>query len=155
VDGNGDEDGDDGDVDIGGGSTRGTRLLAGRGLAFFQAEGDEAVRRVIGRETNGHTIARDHSNPEASHSPGELCSHRLPALERNLIAATAENFVDATGRLYQVISRQIESILPAFDRVRTGVSPADRALSSSSGPLEFRVIYATPNEADPFEERAG
>jgi len=97
---------------MGEGRRRRPDLLAGCGLAFFQAEGDEAVRRVVGRESYCDPVARDHANSEAAHSPGQLCSDLLSALESDLIAATAENLVDATGRLYQVISRQIESILP-------------------------------------------
>jgi hypothetical protein len=45
-----------------------------------------------------------------------------------LIAATAENFVDATGRLNQVVTRQIDSILPTFDRVLTSSSSRGRRL---------------------------
>jgi hypothetical protein len=49
-----------------------------------------------------------------------------------LITATAENLVDATGRLYQVISRQIGSILPTLDRVRTSSSAPDPRLAFAS-----------------------
>jgi len=88
-------------------------LLTGCGLAFLQPEGDEAVGRVVGRKADGHAITRDHANSESTHPAGQLSRHLMAVLERNLIAATAENFVDATGRLNQIISRQIESILPA------------------------------------------
>ncbi len=93
-------------------------LLAGCGLAFLQTEGDEAMGRIVGREADGHSITGNHANTKTPHPPGELSRDLLPAFESNLIAATAENLVDATGRLNQVVSRQIESILPTSDRGR-------------------------------------
>jgi len=72
----------------------------------------------------------------------------MAVLERNLIAATAENFVDATGRLNQIISRQIESILPACDRVETSSSVPDLRLAF----ILLRTISANvriTNDASP------
>ena len=100
-------------------------LLTGSGLAFLQPEGNEAVGWVVGREADCHSISRDYSNSESPHAARQLSGHLLSVLESNLIAATAENLVDATGRLNQVISRQIALILPTFDPVRTSSSALD------------------------------
>ena len=88
--------------------------------------------RVIGRKADRHAVTRNHANSEAAHSAGQLSSHLLAVFESNLIAATAENFVDATGRLNQVISRQIRSILPTLDRVRTSLPAPDPRLAFTS-----------------------
>ena len=84
----------------------------GRVLTFAQPEGDETVGRVVGRQTDGDAIARDHANSEAAHSPGKLGGHLLVVLERDLIAPSAEDLIDASSRLNQVVSCQIESVLP-------------------------------------------
>src|SRR5262245_20918917 len=61
-----------------------------RTLAFAEAEGDEAVARVVRREAHLDAIARDHADAEAPHAAGELRGHGLAAVERDLIAAAAE-----------------------------------------------------------------
>ncbi len=139
-----------------------TRLLAGCGLAFLQAEGNEAMGRVVGRKTDRDPIARDHANSETTHPTRELSRNLLAALECNLIAATAENLVDATGRLYQVVSCQIESILPTIVIAgsRMGVSPTGLALGFCLSAWAFIAPSAlafamTTTRATPFEERAG
>ena len=88
--------------------------------------------RVIGRKADRHAVTRNDANSEAAHSAGQLSGHLLVILESNLIAATAENFVDTTGRLNQVISRQIRSILPTLDRVRTSLPDPDTRLAFAS-----------------------
>ena len=102
-------------------------LLAGRGLTFLEAEGDEAVGRIVGRETNGDAVARDHANPESAHPARELGRHHLAVLERDLIAPTAENLVDASGRLNQVITCQIDSVLLLSPRAEGPVSEIAQA----------------------------
>ena len=109
-------------------SARARGLTAWRGLTFFETECDEAVCRIVGRKTNRDSVTGDHPNSKAPHPAGQLSRNLLSIFEGNLIAATAKNLVDTSGRLYQVISCQIESILPTLDRGRTEVSPADRTL---------------------------
>jgi len=53
-------------------------LVAGRLLTFSQAEGDEAVGGVVGREADLDAVARNHPDAETAHTPRELRSHRLP-----------------------------------------------------------------------------
>lgn len=83
----------------------------------------------------------------------------MAVLERNLIAATAENFVNATGRLNQIISRQIESILPARDRVETSSTVPDPRLAFVLLRVLLRTIFANiriTNDASPvLKVRAG
>ena len=88
--------------------------------------------RVVGREANCDPVAGNHSNSEAAHSARELSRNLLSVLEGDLISATAENLVDTTGRLYQVVSRQIESVLPTL---RSG---ADRSVAGRSRPSPSR-----------------
>ena len=134
-------------------------LLTGGGLAFLQPEGNEAVGRVVGRKADRHAITRDHANSESSHPAGQLSRYLMAVLERNLIAATAENFVDATGRLNQIISRQIESILPACNRVETSSTVPDLRLAFVLLRVLLRTIFANiriTNDASPvLKVRAG
>jgi len=88
--------------------------------------------RIVGRKADRHAITRNNANSESAHAAGQLSRHLLAVFESNLIAATAENFVDATGRLNQVISRQIRSILPTLDRVRTSLPAPDPRLAFAS-----------------------
>ena len=67
--------------------------------------------RVVGREPDSDSVTRNYANAEPAHAARQLRRHLLPILQRNLVAATAEDLVDASGRLYQVISSQIKSFL--------------------------------------------
>jgi len=113
------------------------------------------MRRVVGGEANRHAITRDHAYSESTHSAGELGRHLLAVLERDLIAATAENFVDATGRLNQVISRQIESILPTLDRVQTSSSAPDQRLAPIPQRTRRRACRIDGPTSPDLEVRAG
>ena len=76
-------------------------------LAFPQAKRDEAVGGVVGGETDGDPIPGNDPDPETTHAPGELGRDDLARLEGNLIATSAEDLVDASRRLNQVISSQM------------------------------------------------
>src|SRR5262245_36637002 len=82
------------------------RQLCPRILAFAQAERDEAVRRIVGREPDLHAVARNHADPEPPHAARELCSDGLPRLERDLIATAAEDLLDGSVRLNEIFARQ-------------------------------------------------
>ena len=88
--------------------------------------------RIVWRKANRHAITRNDANPESAHAAGQLSRHLLAVFESNLIAAAAENFVDATGRLNQVVSRQREKSFPSFSlgfaptRPPTGGDSSDR-----------------------------
>ena len=84
-------------------------LSADLRLTFAEAEGDEAVGRIVGRDAHLDAIAWDHPDAEAAHPPGELCRHGLAALENDPVAAAAEDLLDGPGRLDQIVSRQIVS----------------------------------------------
>jgi hypothetical protein len=65
------------------------------------------VGRVVRREADLHAIAGDHADAEAPHPAGQLGRHGLAAVERDLVAAAAENLLDRAGRLDQIVSRQM------------------------------------------------
>ncbi len=88
--------------------------------------------RVVRRKSNRDAVAGNHANSEAAHAARELSRDLLSVLEGDLISATAENFIDTTGRLYQVVSCQIESVLPTL---RSG---ADRSVAGRSRPSPSR-----------------
>jgi len=79
---------------------------ARRVLTFPEPEGDEAVGGIVGRYANLDPIPGDHANPKSAHATRELRGHELAALEGNLVATAAENLVDGSGRLYQVVTCQ-------------------------------------------------
>ena len=82
---------------------------SGAGLAFAQAEGDEAVARVVWGEADRHAVARNHSDPKAAHATRQLGRDRLPALELDLVLPPAENLLDRTVGRNQVITRQTQT----------------------------------------------
>jgi hypothetical protein len=67
------------------------------------------MRRVVGREADLDAISRDHTDAEAPHAPGELRGDRLPAVELDLVATAAEDFLDGAGRLNQIVTGQWRS----------------------------------------------
>lgn len=67
------------------------------------------MRGVVGREADLHAVAGDHADAEAPHAAGELRSHGLTAVERDLVAAPAENLLDGAGRLDQIVACQMGS----------------------------------------------
>ena len=79
---------------------------ARRVLTFPKPEGDEAVSGIVGRYANLDPIPGDHANPEAAHAARKLRGHELTTLEGYLVATTAENLVDGSGRLNQIVTCQ-------------------------------------------------
>ncbi len=98
-------------------------LLDGSSRAVLQAEGDEAVGRVVWREADRHAIAGDHTDAETAHTARQLRCDLLSVFERDLVATAAEDLVHAAGRLNEVVSRQIGSILPSLAPVEAQSAP--------------------------------
>lgn len=67
------------------------------------------MRGVVRRQADLHAIAGDHANAEAPHATGELRGHGLTAVERDLVAAPAENLLDGARRLNQIVACQMGS----------------------------------------------
>src|SRR6188474_3425364 len=114
---------------------RSRALARARILTFAQAEGDEAVRGIVGREADLDAIARNHADPEPAHAPGQLRRHGLSRLERDLIAPAAEDLLDGSVRLDEIFSGQdgrqgsrcFGPTSPSALRVRIQTRPAARA----------------------------
>ena len=76
------------------------------------------MRRIVRREADLHTIPGNHPDAETPHSTGELGGDAPPVVERNLIAATAEDLLDGAFSLDEVVSCHAEadtSRLPRHD----------------------------------------
>ena len=108
------------------------RRGSGRVLTFPQPEGDEAMGRVIGGESNRDAIPWNHANPKATHAPGKLRGDHLAGFERDLVAASTEDLVDAAGRLNQVISCQMR-VSEGNEEARW--APRASAVRIAGGPL--------------------
>ena len=122
-------------------------LLDGSSRAVLQAERDEAVGRVVGRESDRHPITGDHANAEPAHAARELRSDLLPVFQRDLVATAAEDLIHAAGRLNQVVSRQIGSILPSFAPFEAQPSPVN-AWESVRGAWGGRKLARCPRVGD-------
>jgi hypothetical protein len=90
------------------------------------------VRWVIGRQADLDAIAGNHADPEAPHPSGQLRGDRLPAVELDLIAAPAENFLDSASRLDQIVAGQWKS------------SESARKLALDRGVANQRAARASP-----------
>ena len=79
------------------------------GLAFAQPEGDEAVGGIVWGNADLNAIPGDHADAKAPHATGELGRNHLPALENDPVATTAEDLLDGTRPLNQIVSGQMPS----------------------------------------------
>ena len=104
--GSADGDGDSAETTSGDGARP---LSRGGILPFPEAEGDEPVSGVVGRESHLDAVTGNHADAETPHATRQLGRHRLTRLEGDEVATAAEDLLDGTGRLNEVVAGQTES----------------------------------------------
>ena len=62
--------------------------------------------RIVGRYADLDPIAGNHANPKAAHATRKLRGYELTTFEGDQVATAAENLVDGSGRLNQVVTCQ-------------------------------------------------
>src|SRR6516162_5267040 len=87
-----------------------------------RAEGDEAPKRVVGRNAHGHTISRHDLDAEPAHSSAQLSQHFVAPIAFHPVEAAAVDGHNDSVHVDQIVFAQLFRLLPYGGRIssRTG-----------------------------------
>ena len=71
------------------------------------AEGDDAPDRIVRRDANGHTIARDYLDAEAAHAPAELGQHLMSCVALHAVKPPAVHRDHGALHINEIILAQL------------------------------------------------
>jgi len=70
------------------------------------AEGDDAANGVIGRDTNGHAIARHDFDAKSAHPSAQLCENLVPCVALDPIEPPGMDGDDRALHIYEIVFTQ-------------------------------------------------
>jgi hypothetical protein len=78
-------------------------------VSSASAEGNDAANRVVGGNAHGHSVARNHLDPEATHAAAELSEHLVALVALHPVETAAMDRHDRALNIYQIILAQLLS----------------------------------------------